>query len=94
MGPRLSAGKNVNAPTMTITLTNKKTNKKLSVLKVPDDSGISFFPERFPAKAMTGMSTANLPINIENPKRQFKIGVLALSPAKALPLLAAVDVKA
>ena len=55
IGPKLSAGKNVNAPTMTITLTSKKTKSKLSVLKVPTDSGMIFLPEMFPARAITGI---------------------------------------
>ena len=40
MGPRVSAGKNVNAPPMTTTPTSMTTNNPLSVGKVPAEGGV------------------------------------------------------
>ena len=94
IGPKLSAGKKVKAPTIKITPTSKATNKKLSVLNVPTDSGMIFLLARLPASAMTGKITPKRPISIAKPSRVFKMGVLAESPAKALPLFPAADVKA
>ena len=43
MGPRLSAGKNVNAPTIRITPTSSTVNKVVFTGNVPDEGGTLFF---------------------------------------------------
>ena len=45
IGPRLSAGKNVSAPTITITLTSSVVNSGVVTGKVPNDGGTAFFDE-------------------------------------------------
>src|SRR5437870_392698 len=67
MGPRLSTGKKVNAPTMMITLTNSVVNNGVVTGKVPSDGGTIFLRPRLPATASIGMIIKNLPNNMAMP---------------------------
>src|SRR5215468_3940095 len=89
MGPSESAGKYVNAPTITIVPISKITKSEPCVGNVPLVTGINFFPARLPAIASAGIMKRNLAISISMPRVRLYQGVLALIPAKALPLLPA-----
>ena len=67
IGPKLNAGKNVNAPTITITLTSNVVNSGVVTGNVPNDGGTIFLLARLPAIASIGMIMKNLPTNIANP---------------------------
>src|SRR6266850_4409660 len=87
IGPRLSAGKKVNAPTITITLTSSVEKSGVVTGKVPSDGGTVFLRARFPAIASIGMIMKNLPTNIVMPIVVLYQSVFAEMPAKAEPLL-------
>ena len=88
MGLSERTGKNVSAPTMTIVPTNNPTNSGPCVGNVPAVTGIFFLAARLPATASIGMIIRNRPISIASPMVRLYQGVLALIPAKALPLFA------
>src|SRR5512141_593956 len=92
MGPRLSAGKNVNAPTITITLTSNAVNSGVVTGKVPKLAGTIFFFARLPATASIGIIIMKRPINIVMPIVELYQSVFAEIPAKADPLLPAPSV--
>src|ERR1700674_5792804 len=69
--------------------TKRMTNSEPFVGKVPLVTGINFFAARLPAIARAGIMNRNLPTNISRPIVRLYQGVLALIPAKALPLLPA-----
>ncbi len=94
MGPRLSAGKKVSAPTITITLTSKVVNSGVVTGNVPNDGGTIFFRARLPAIASMGMIMKKRPISIVMPIVVLYQSVFAEMPAKAEPLLPAASVKA
>src|SRR6185369_14071807 len=94
IGPRLNTGKNVNAPTMRITLTNKPANSGVVTGKVPSDGGTVFLRTRLPAIANVGMIMKNLPMSIFTPRVELYQSVFAFRPANADPLLPAADVNA
>src|SRR5438105_950487 len=89
MGPSESAGKYVSAPTITTVPTSRITNNDPCVGNVPLVTGISFFAARLPAMASAGMMKRNLAMSISMPMVRLYQGVLALIPAKALPLFPA-----
>ena len=67
-------------------------------MKVPPDTGNVptlggeiFFCTSEPASAMIGMIMRKRPINIARPSVVLYQGVLAVSPPKALPLLAVAE---
>ncbi len=68
---------------------NRMINSPPFVGNVPLVTGISFLPARLPAIARAGMMNRNLAISISRPSVRLYQGVLALIPAKALPLLPA-----
>src|SRR5208283_1867278 len=94
IGPRLSAGKKVNAPTIKITQTSSTVNSGPVTGKVPRDSGTCFLAARFPAIARIGMIMKNRPRSMATPKLELYQSVLVLSPPKAEPLLPTDDVYA
>jgi hypothetical protein len=57
MGPSANTGKNVNAPTMTMTPTTSIVKSGPSVGKVPGPGGAVFFPATLPAIASAGRSS-------------------------------------
>src|SRR5450759_1501835 len=65
---------------------NRMTNSEPFVGKVPLVTGINFLPARLPAIARAGMMKRNLPTSMSMPIVKLYQGVLALIPAKALPL--------
>ena len=67
IGPRLSAGKNVSAPTITITPTSSVVNSGVVTGNVPSDSGIRFLRLRLPAIASGGMIMKKRPKSIVRP---------------------------
>src|ERR1700682_1340242 len=69
--------------------TSRMTNSEPFVGNVPLVTGINFLEARLPAIARAGMMKRNLPTNISRPIVRLYQGVLALIPAKALPLLPA-----
>src|SRR5690242_731382 len=94
IGPRLSAGKNVSAPTITITLTRRHAKSGVVTGKVPAEGGTRFLRARRPAIASTGTTTKNRPTSVEKPIVTLYQRVFALNPANADPLLPAADVNA
>src|ERR1700726_427123 len=94
IGPRLSAGKKVNAPTITITLTSSVEKSGVVTGKVPSDGGTVFLAARLPAMASIGMIMKNRPTNIATPIVELYQNVLAEMPANAEPLLPVADVNA
>ena len=67
IGPRLRAGKNVSAPTITMTLTSSAENSGVVTGNVPGDGGTRFLRPRLPAIASIGMIMKNRPISIATP---------------------------
>src|SRR5882724_7245748 len=67
IGPRLSAGKKVNAPTITITLTNNVVNSGVVTGNVPSDGGTIFLRARLPAIASIGMTIMKRPMSVARP---------------------------
>src|SRR5258705_1804090 len=94
IGPRLNAGKNVNAPTIKITLTSNVVNSGVVTGKVPKLGGTTLFFARLPATASIGMIIMKRPVNIVMPIVVLYQRVFADMPANADPLLAAPSVKA
>src|SRR5437879_1706023 len=94
MGPRLKAGKNVSAPTMTITPIRSTVNSGVVTGKVPRDGGTYFLPARFPAMASMGIIMRNRPASMVNPRVVSYQSVFTVRPANADPLLPAPDVYA
>ena len=92
MGPRLNAGKKVNAPTITIVETSKALKSGPVTGKVPRDAGAVFFLARFPAIARIGMTTKNLPSSMANAVLVLYQGVLAFKPPNAEPLFPVAEV--
>src|SRR5262245_7019443 len=93
-GPRLSAGKKVSAPTMTMTLTSSAENNGVVTGNVPGDGGTRFLRPRLPAIASIGMIMKKRPINIAKPMVVLYQLVFAVSPPKADPLFPVPDVNA
>src|SRR5271156_4892766 len=94
MGPRLSAGKNVSAPTIRITPASNTENSVVLTGNVPGEGGTLFFIARFPAIANMGIIIRKRPANIVKPRLMLYQWVLALIPPNAEPLFPALDVKA
>ena len=94
MGPRLSAGKNVNAPTMRMTQTRRAANNGPVTGKVPSEGGTRFFRPRLPAIASIGTIMKNRPMSVSSPIALLYQSVFAFRPAKADPLFAAPSVNA
>ena len=67
MGPKLNAGKNVSAPTITITLTSNTVNSGVVTGNVPNEGGTSFLRARFPATASMGTIIRKRPTSIATP---------------------------
>src|SRR5689334_16493234 len=93
-GPRLSAGKNVRAPTMTMTDARSMENIGVVTGKVPGEGGTVFLPARLPAMASMGMIMRKRPQSMAAARETLNQFVLELRPAKAEPLLPAPEVKA
>src|SRR5215471_24157 len=94
IGPRLSAGKNVSAPTMRMTLTRRPVKSGVVTGKVPGDGGTRFLRPRLPAIASIGRIMKKRPISVAKPIVTLYQLVLALSPPNADPLLPVADVNA
>ncbi len=92
IGPKLRAGKKVNAPTMTITLTSNVVNSGVVTGNVPNDGGTIFLRARLPAMASIGMIIMKRPISIVTPIVVLYQRVFAEMPAKAEPLFPAASV--
>src|ERR1022692_60738 len=67
IGPRLSTGKNVSAPTIRITLIKSTVKSGVVTGKVPSEGGTYFLPARFPAIASMGMIIRNRPASMVSP---------------------------
>src|SRR4029453_9013585 len=94
IGPRLSTGKNVRAPTIKITLTNKTVNSGVVTGNVPRLGGTSFLPARFPATASIGTIIRNRPMSMATPIVVLYQYVFAEMQAKAEPLFPGAGEKA
>src|SRR6478752_7629019 len=94
IGPRLSVGKNVSAPTITITPTSNAENSGVVTGNVPGEGGTRFFRPRLPAIASGGMIMKKRPNSIAVASDALYQLVFALRPPNADPLLPAPDVKA
>src|SRR5579872_7118664 len=92
-GPRLNAGKKVNAPTMMITLTRRTVNNGVVTGKVPGEGGTIFLLARLPATASMGTIIRKRPISMVNARARL-YQRFAPRPAKADPLLPAPEVNA
>src|SRR5262249_19848470 len=86
-GPRGRPGKYSSPPTIRITPNSSATNSGPLVGNVPADGGTRFLAAMDPAMAITGTSQPKRQISIVMPMVASNQGVLALRPAKALPLL-------
>src|ERR1019366_9087371 len=91
-GPRLRAGKNVSAPTITITDTSRRENRGVVTGNVPAEAGTAFFFARLPAIASIGMTMKNRPTSMVIAPAVLYHGVLPLKPPNAEPLFPADDV--
>src|SRR6185295_1462720 len=94
IGPKLNTGKNVNAPTITITLTSSVENNGVVTGNVPNDGGTIFLRARLPAIASIGMIIMKRPTSIAIPIDVLYQSVFAEIPAKAEPLLPVPEVNA
>ena len=94
IGPRLSTGKNVSAPTIRMTLTRSVANRGVVTGNVPTEGGATFLRARLPARASIGMIIGNRPKNIAMHIVVLYQYVFAESPPNADPLLPVPDVKA
>src|SRR5882724_3723474 len=94
IGPRLSAGKKVRAPTITIVPTSSTLNRGVVTGNVPAEGGTACLRARFPAIASIGMIMKNRPISVFPPRLMLYQEVLPLKPPNADPLFAAVDTNA
>ena len=94
MGPIVRAGKKVRAPTRRITPISSDTKIKLEIGNEAKVEGCTFFSTKEPAKASTGMITKNRPRSIAMLSVILYQEASGLSPANALPLLAAAELKA
>ncbi len=86
IGPKLSTGKNVSAPTITMMLTKSNVKSGDVTGKVPKLGGTAFLRARFPAIAKTGMITKKRPSSIAIPMVELYQSVFAEIPANAEPL--------
>src|SRR5262249_5181926 len=89
IGPSASAGKNVNAPTMTITPISRMTNSGPLVGNVPAEGGTIFLFTNDPAIANAGTIIRKRPASMVTPRLPWYRGVFAFSPATAEPLFPA-----
>src|SRR5439155_24612018 len=94
IGPRLRAGKNVSAPTMTMTPTSSAENSGVVTGNVPAEGGTRFLRPRLPAIASIGMIMKKRPIIIASASEMLYHFVFVVSPPKAEPLLPVLDVNA
>src|ERR1039458_9857910 len=94
IGPRLSAGKNVNAPTIRITPISSTVNSGVVTGNVPSDGGTYFFCARLPAIASMGMIIRKRPISMVKPMVVLYQSVLGFKPPNAEPLLPAPETNA
>src|SRR5207244_7216567 len=90
---RLRAGKNVSAPTMTMTPTSSAENSGVVTGNVPADAGTRFLRPRLPAIASIGMIMKKRPIGIAIASEMLYHFVFAVRPPNADPLLPVPDVK-
>src|SRR5581483_12263237 len=79
---------------MITTPTKSTTKSPPFVGNVPGPGGTTFLPAKEPAIASTGTIIKKRPISIARPTVTLYQGVLALSPAKAEPLLPAASLYA
>ena len=93
-GPSVSAGRKFSAPTSNTVPSSRTTNVPPDTGKVPALAGTSFFCASDPAMAMIGTIIRNRPMSMAMPSVVLYQGVLALRPAKALPLLPVAELKA
>src|SRR5208337_1169651 len=91
-GPRLRAGKNVSAPTITITDTRRTVNRGVVTGNVPAVAGTAFFFARLPAIASMGMIMKNRPTSMVIAPAVLYQRVLPFMPPNAEPLFPADDV--
>src|SRR5437868_2835647 len=89
IGPRLSAGKNVRAPTIRITAIKSTVNRGVVTGNVPKEGGTYFFAARLPAMANAGMIIRNRPTSMVTAPAMLYQGVLVVNPASAEPLFPA-----
>src|SRR5580700_2921021 len=94
IGPRLNAGKNVNALTISTTETSSTVNNGVVTGKVPADSGTYFFRARLPAIARMGITAKNLPNKVANPIVVLYQRVFPFNPPNAEPLFPVAEVYA
>src|SRR6202789_1347461 len=94
IAPRLSAGKNVSALTISTTKTSRELNSGVVTGKVPAGSGTNFLRARLPAIARIGITAKKRPKSMANPIVVLYQSVFPLNPPKADPLFPVPDVYA
>ena len=94
MGPSVSAGKNVSAPTRNTTPIKRITKRGPVTGNDPGPCGTSFFRASDHASAITGITIRNLPKNIARPSVVSYHIAFAVSPANALPLFPVAELNA
>ena len=87
MGPNERAGKKVNAPTIRTVPTRRPEKSGPDTGKLPLVAAARFLRPRLPASASAGMIMMKRPTSIAMPMVVLYQYVLAVRPAKALPLL-------
>src|SRR5258707_207292 len=92
IGPRLRAGKKVNAPTIRITPMRSAVNKGVVTGKVPSEGGTYFLRAKLPAMARMGSFIKKRPASIVMAPAMLYQRVFVFRPANADPLLPACDV--
>ena len=92
IGPKVNAGKNESAATITITAKIITPKVPVSVFNVPADSGTNFLLARIPAIATGPIIGRKRDTKITKPVLTFQKMLFAVSPLIADPLFAATDV--
>src|ERR1700722_1289237 len=94
MAPRLSAGKNVSALTISTTNTSRELNNAVVTGNVPADSGTNFLRARLPAMARIGITAKKRPKRVARPIVVLYQSVFPLNPPNADPLFPVPEVYA
>src|SRR6266536_2805888 len=94
IGPRVSAGRKLSAPTRITVPSSRMRNVPPCTGNVPALGGATFFCTSEPANAMIGTIMRKRPNNISSPRVVLYQGVFPERPANALPLFPAPELNA
>jgi len=94
MGPNANGGKNVRPPTIRITLINNITNNQLSVLKVPEETGVIFFLAILSCNSHYRNNYSETAYQHTESNHQVIKNCVCVESPKALPLFPAAELNA